>query len=69
MPEIHVYAVSGRTPAQKKGLMKAITDAVVEHFNVESQGVVVQIIESDPDSKARGGLPYRAHQTGEKPAP
>ncbi|TAL85600.1 MAG: 4-oxalocrotonate tautomerase [Rhodanobacter sp.] len=59
MPEIVVYAVAGRTPAQKKGLMKAITDAVAEHFAVDPQGVVVQIVESDPDSKSKGGIPYR----------
>lgn len=59
MPEIIVYAVSGRTPAQKKGLMKAITDAVAQHFEVDPQGIVVQIVESDVDSKSKGGLPYR----------
>lgn len=59
MPEIIVYAVSGRTPAQKKGLMKAITDAVSEHFEVDPQGIVVQIVESDADSKSKGGIPYR----------
>ena len=59
MPQVVVYALSGRTPAQKKGLMKAITDAVSEHFEVDPQGVVVQIVEADRDSKSEGGIPYR----------
>ncbi|WP_260928328.1 tautomerase family protein [Novosphingobium sp. 9] len=58
MPEIVVHAVSGRSPAQKKALMKAITDAVVTHFEVPVDNVIVQIVESAADSKARGGVPY-----------
>ena len=58
MPQIVVYALSGRTPAQKKGLMKAITDVVAEHFKVDPQGIVVQIVEANPDSKSQGGVPY-----------
>ncbi|MHC1481106.1 tautomerase family protein [Frateuria aurantia] len=58
MPEIVVHAVSGRSPEQKKALMKAITCAVVEHFGVAADQVVVQIVESSPDAKARGGIPY-----------
>jgi len=33
LPEVHVHAVEDRAPAQKKALMKDITDAVVKHFN------------------------------------
>jgi 4-oxalocrotonate tautomerase len=58
MPEIVVHAVAGRPAEQKKALMKAITAAVVEHFNVKPEVVVVQIVESAPDSKSRGGIPY-----------
>lgn len=58
MPQVIVYAVEGRNAAQKKALMKAITDAVVEHFDVTPPQVVVQIVEAAGDSKAKGGVPY-----------
>lgn len=58
MPEVIVYALEGRTPTQKAALMKAITDAVAQHFGVAGDGVVVQIVEAKPDSKSKGGIPY-----------
>ena len=58
MPEVYVHAVEGRTPEQKKALMRDITDAVVKHFDVPPERVVVQIVESRRDSKSRGGVPF-----------
>jgi 4-oxalocrotonate tautomerase len=58
MPEIIVYAVEGRSPETKKALMKEITEAVVRNFGVPPERVVVQIVESKKDSKARGGIPF-----------
>lgn len=58
MPEVIVYAVSGRSADTKRALMADITDAVVRHFGVPAERVVVQIVESPPDSKARGGVPF-----------
>ncbi|MBS0216769.1 MAG: tautomerase family protein [Proteobacteria bacterium] len=58
MPEVIVHALSGRTPEQKRRLMKAITEAVAEHFEVPAAGIVVQIVESPADSKSKGGVPY-----------
>jgi 4-oxalocrotonate tautomerase len=58
MPEIIVYAVEGRTAEQKKSLMKDITDVVVRNFNVPAEAVIVQIVESKKDSKAKGGVPF-----------
>ena len=58
MPEILVHIVEGRTPEAKKALMKDITDAVVKHFEVPPERVVVQIVESRRDSKSRGGVPF-----------
>ena len=57
MPEILVHIVEGRTAEAKKALMKDITDAVVKHFAVPRERVVVQIVESPRDSKSRGGVP------------
>lgn len=59
MPEVVVYALSGRSAEQKRRLLHAITDAVAEHFEVPAAGIVVQIVESDRDSKSKGGVPYR----------
>ena len=58
MPEILVHVVEGRSAEAKKALMKDITDAVVKHFNVPPERVVVQIVESAKDSKSRGGVPF-----------
>ena len=41
MPEVHVFAAEGRTPEQKKALMKDITDAVVKNFGAPADAVVV----------------------------
>jgi 4-oxalocrotonate tautomerase len=58
MPEILVHVVEGRSPEAKKALMQDITDAVVKHFAVPPERVVVQIVESRRDSKSRGGVPF-----------
>ena len=58
MPEILVHVVEGRSAEVKKALMKDIADAVVKHFGVPPERVVVQIVESPPDSKSRGGVPF-----------
>jgi len=58
MPEVLVHIVEGRTKEAKKALMKDITDAVVKHFAVPPERVVVQIVESRKDSKSRGGVPF-----------
>ena len=56
MPEIIVYAVEGRSTEVKRALVKEITEAVVRNFSVPAENVVVQIVESAKDSKARGGI-------------
>lgn len=58
MPEVVVYAVEGRSPDAKKALMREITEAVVRNFGVPADRVVVQIVESKRESKARGGVPF-----------
>jgi len=58
MPEVIVYAAVGRTSEQKKALMKGITQAVVDSFQVKPESVAVQIVESPLDSKSKGGIPF-----------
>jgi 4-oxalocrotonate tautomerase len=56
MPEIYVHAVEGRTLDQKRALVRDITAAVVKNFNVAADAVMVQIVESSKDNKAKGGV-------------
>ena len=64
MPEIYVYAVEGRTIDQKRSLVKEITDAVVRNFKVPPEAVMVQIMESPKDSKAKGGFLFSDRPPG-----
>ena len=56
MPEIHVHAVEGRTLDQKRPLVRDITAAVAKNFAVAPDRVMVQIIESAKENKAKGGI-------------
>jgi 4-oxalocrotonate tautomerase len=56
--------VEGRTIEQKRSLVKDITDAVVRHFKVPAEAVMVQIMESPKDSKAKGGFLFSDRPPG-----
>ena len=56
MPEVYIHAVKGRSLEQKRALVKDITDAVVKNFAVPIDAVVVEIVETEPNSKAKGGV-------------
>ena len=56
MPEVYVHAVKGRSLDQKRALVKDITDAVVKNFSVAPEVVTVEIVESEPTAKAKGGV-------------
>jgi 4-oxalocrotonate tautomerase len=56
MPEVYIHAVEGRTLEQKRALVKDITAAVVKNFDVPADAVLVQIVESSKDNKAKGGV-------------
>ena len=58
MPEVFVHAVEGRTPEQKRALMKEITDVVVRYFDTPPEAVVVTIVESPKANKAKAGVPF-----------
>ena len=58
MPEIMVFCAEGRTPEQKKKLMKGLTDAMVDSFGVPAEVVTVQIVEAPRTDKAKGGIPF-----------
>ena len=56
MPEVYVHAVAGRSLEQKRALVKDITEAVVKNFKVGVDAVMVEIIESAKENKAKGGV-------------
>ena len=56
MPEVYIHAIEGRSLEQKRALVKDITDAVVRNFDVAADRVLVQIIESPRENKAKGGV-------------
>ena len=58
MPEVIVYLAEGRTPEQKKSLMKDITDAVVKNAKVPADAVTVSLMETPKVNKAKGGVPF-----------
>ena len=56
MPLIQITLLKGRTTEQKRALVKDITEAVVKHFNVRAEHVLVEILENARDNKAKGGV-------------
>jgi 4-oxalocrotonate tautomerase len=46
MPEVHVYMAAGRSDEQKKNMMSAISDALVNNLGVTHDVVTVQIMEA-----------------------
>jgi 4-oxalocrotonate tautomerase len=51
-----VYIVEGRSPEQKRGLMKDITDAVVKNAGAPPEAVTVSLVETPKSNKAKGGV-------------
>jgi 4-oxalocrotonate tautomerase len=62
MPEVIVHMATGRTPEQKKGLMKDISDAVVKHTGAPLDAVTVSIIEAPLTDKMKGGVTFQERQ-------
>jgi 4-oxalocrotonate tautomerase len=56
MPEVVIYAISGRSVEQKRALCKDITDAFVKNFKVEPAAVVITLLETPKTDKAKGGV-------------
>ena len=56
MPRIIVQALKGRSLDQKRGLVRAITQAVVDNFNVQPDQVTIVIHETEHENYAKGGI-------------
>jgi len=58
MPVVNVKIVKGRTIDQKRNLVRAVTDAVVQAIDVKPDAVWVLIEEYEKDNWAAGGDLY-----------
>ncbi len=58
MPEVYVHVVKGRSFEQKKALVQDITNAVMKHMNAPADAVVVSIIETEAENKAKAGVMF-----------
>jgi 4-oxalocrotonate tautomerase len=56
MPFINVKMLEGRTPEQKKELVKAITDVMVNVCNAKADSTMVVIEDIPRDHWAKGGI-------------
>lgn len=55
MPTIRVEMFEGRTPEQKKNLVKALTQACVDTLGSKPEGVDVLLYDIKPSDWATGG--------------
>jgi len=62
MPLVNVHMAAGRTPEQKKALMDAVTDAMVEHIGAPRESVRVWISEFENTDFMAGGELLRDKQ-------
>lgn len=62
MPIIQVHLLEGRSVAQKRGMIAAITNAVVDSLGVSPDSVRILIDEMHPEHFALAGV-----SAGEKP--
>ena len=69
MPEVYVHAIEGRTKDQKRALIKDITAAVVKNFDVAADAVLVEIIETSRDNKAKGGVLFSERSSASAKSP
>ena len=58
MPEITISMAAGRTDAQKAGMMRDITQALVTNLGVDADAVVIQINEAPLAHKMKGGKTF-----------
>ena len=58
MPQVIVYAAAGKTEEQHHLLLKKVTEAVVESYEIPAEIVTVQIVEAPIHLKAKGGIRF-----------
>ena len=55
MPLVTVKATEGRTVEQKRALVRDITKAVVNNYNVPPESVTIDLVEYTTDNLAKAG--------------
>ena len=56
MPEVYIYALEGKTLDQKRKLVKEVTETVARYLEVAEDTVLIQLMESSREAKAKGGV-------------
>lgn len=63
MPLVQVSLLKGRTPEQKRNLLKAITAAVVESVDAAPKSVRVILNEVELEHWSVGGVPFSERES------
>ena len=56
MPEVYIYALQGKSLDQKRKLVREVTEAVARNLDVAEDTVLIQLMESTREDKAKGGV-------------
>jgi 4-oxalocrotonate tautomerase len=64
MPTIRVEMFEGRTPEQKRNLVKALTEACVETLGTKPESVDVILYDVKPSEWATGGVLWSEKNKG-----
>lgn len=62
MPTLRVELLEGRTPEQKKELVKALTQAVVDTLGSKPEAVDILLFDIPRHDWATGGIPWSERQ-------
>jgi 4-oxalocrotonate tautomerase len=68
MPFVHISIVEGRSAEQKRAVIRAVTDALVEHAGASRDIVNVVIAEYPSDHWAAGGVTYAERRATRNPS-
>jgi len=55
MPLVTIKIIEGRTVAQKRGLVKDVTEAIVKNIGCQPAGVHIDIVDLKKENLAQGG--------------
>ncbi|MEW6662514.1 MAG: 2-hydroxymuconate tautomerase [Bacillota bacterium] len=63
MPVLHIHMLSGKTPEQKKAMVKSVTEAIVKSIEVEAEKITIFIKEFEKEDIGKAGLLYNELDT------
>ncbi|MBC9783368.1 2-hydroxymuconate tautomerase family protein [Heliobacillus mobilis] len=56
MPIVNITMLEGRTEEQKRNMVKAVTEAIVETSGARPENVTITIVDVPPTNVATGGV-------------